>query len=167
MTDQSQEAILKPLMMTHQLRRGAAWKIFFFQKNFPRDTHLKMISALWGIILSHMLGYLSPPPPPPNFPCQPGGRRQPVGGSPSQEPRRGGGPGKGLDPPPLHKPIFPQPSPHFPRRPDWQCCLCLRMMPTTGPRWWPRIFDLSNYFWSLVLPENHFDAFRVQAGDGV
>ena len=28
-TGQSQEASLKPLMMTHQLRRKAAWKIFF------------------------------------------------------------------------------------------------------------------------------------------
>ena len=29
MTDQSQEASLKPVMMTHQLRCEAAWKIFF------------------------------------------------------------------------------------------------------------------------------------------
>ena len=42
---QSQEANLKPPMMTHQLRHEAAWKIFF-QKNFPHDTYLKMINSL-------------------------------------------------------------------------------------------------------------------------
>ena len=47
-TGQSQEASLKPLMMTHQLRREVAWKIFFFKKNFPHDAYLKMISASWG-----------------------------------------------------------------------------------------------------------------------
>ena len=47
MTGQSQEASLSPLMMTHQLRREAARKIFF-EESFPHDTYLKMISALWG-----------------------------------------------------------------------------------------------------------------------
>ena len=45
-TGQSQEASLKPLMMTHQLRRKWPGR-FFFKKNFPRDTYLKMISASW------------------------------------------------------------------------------------------------------------------------
>ena len=34
-TGQSQEASLKPLMMTHHLRREAAWKIFFSKKISP------------------------------------------------------------------------------------------------------------------------------------
>ena len=34
-TGQSQEASPKPLMMTHQLRREAVWKLFFFKKNSP------------------------------------------------------------------------------------------------------------------------------------
>jgi hypothetical protein len=33
-TGQSQKASLKPLMMTHQLRREAIWKLFV-QKKFP------------------------------------------------------------------------------------------------------------------------------------
>ena len=37
-TRQSQEASLKPLMMTHQLRREVAWKIFF-QKKFSPMIH--------------------------------------------------------------------------------------------------------------------------------
>ena len=67
-TGQSQEASLKPLMMTHQLRREAARKIFFQKKKKPRDTSLKMISALWGIILSRMCWGTSGPPPPPQPP---------------------------------------------------------------------------------------------------
>ena len=43
---QSQEASLKSLMMTHHLRRKAGRK--FFQKDFPFDTYLKMISESWG-----------------------------------------------------------------------------------------------------------------------
>ena len=55
--------------------------------------------------VSNMLWYLKPPPPP----------QPPLSarwGSLSWEPRKGGGPGKGLErppPPPLHKPMFPQP----------------------------------------------------------
>ena len=60
MTGQSQEASLKPLMMTHHLRRKAARKIFL-QKKFSHDTYLKMISALWGIIVSHMCCGNPPP----------------------------------------------------------------------------------------------------------
>ena len=37
-TGQSQEASLNPLMMTHQLRREAIWKIFF-SKRIPPMIH--------------------------------------------------------------------------------------------------------------------------------
>ena len=33
--------------MTHHLGRKAVWRCFF-QKTSPYDTHLTMISALWG-----------------------------------------------------------------------------------------------------------------------
>ena len=49
-TGQSKEASLKTLMMTCDLRRKAAQKIFF-QKKHPHDAYLQMIVA---IILSHM-----------------------------------------------------------------------------------------------------------------
>ena len=77
-TGYPQEASLKPQMMTHQLHCEAAWKIFFFKNNFPHDTDLKMISALWGIISSHLCCGTSGPPPP-RLPCHPVvGHRQPV-----------------------------------------------------------------------------------------
>ena len=106
MTGQSQEASLKPLMMTHQLRREAARTIFFSTK-FPHDTYLKMIRASLGIILSHICCGTSGPPALPTSPVSPLG--VPVPGAP-----KGGGPGKGLNPPPpppapAHKPVFPQP----------------------------------------------------------
>ena len=45
-------------------RREVAQKIFFKNKNSPRDTSLKMIIASRGIILSHfMWGYLRTSPP--------------------------------------------------------------------------------------------------------
>ena len=60
-TGQSKEARPKPLMMTHHLRREAARKNIF-QKKVPHDTYLKMITALWGCILSHMCWGTLPPP---------------------------------------------------------------------------------------------------------
>ena len=92
MGGQSQEASLKPLMMTHHLRRDAARKMFC-QKDFPHDTYLRMISASRGIILSHIWCGTSGTSPP-NLPCQP------VGGPRHGIPEGGGGPGKGLEPPP-------------------------------------------------------------------
>ena len=68
-TGQFQEANPKPL--THQLRREAARKIFFFKKNFPHDTYLKMISALWGA-----KGLERAPPPPPRKPIFPQPKRR-------------------------------------------------------------------------------------------
>ena len=69
-----------------------------------------MISASWGIILSHMCcGTSGPPPPQPKPPLSA------RWGSPSRKPRRGGGgrSGKGArtipPPPPARKPIFRQP----------------------------------------------------------
>ena len=35
-----------------------------FQNKFPHDTYLKMINALWGIILRYMCWGTSRPPPP-------------------------------------------------------------------------------------------------------
>ena len=80
-TGQSQEASLKPLMMTHQLRREAAWK-------------------MCGIILSHICRGTSGPPQPPLS------ARRAHHGSP-----KGGGSGKeARTPPPPRKGQFP-PSP--------------------------------------------------------
>ena len=68
-TGQSKEAGLKTLMMTHHLPRKAARKsvLLFFKTSSPHDTYLKMMSASWGIILSHVCwgtsGPATPPPP--------------------------------------------------------------------------------------------------------
>ena len=111
-TGYPQEASLKPQMMTHQLHCEAAWKIFFFKNNFPHYTDLKMISALWGIILSHLCCGTSGPPPPPSPLSARWGSPSARQGSPSREPRRGGGPGKGLErPPPPRRISHLRPSP--------------------------------------------------------
>ena len=112
-TGQSQEASLKPLMMTHQLRREAICKIFV-QNNFPHDTYLKMISASWGIVLSHICcGTSGPPPPTP--PVSPLGVVVSPSGVPVTGAQKGGGvSGKGARTtplPPARKPIFPCPGP--------------------------------------------------------
>ena len=107
-TGQSQEASPTPLMMTHQLRRKAARTILFSRKISPHDTHLKMISASWGVILSHICcGTSGPPPPPtPTSPVSPSGI--PVTGA-----QKGGGvSGKGAQtspppPPPPAQANFP------------------------------------------------------------
>ena len=74
-----------------------------FKKIFPHDTSLKMISASWGDILSHVCcGTSAPPPPQPPLSA----RR----GSPSVEPRRGGGVrerGSDDHPPPPAQANFP------------------------------------------------------------
>ena len=100
MAGQSQEARPKTLMMTHHLRCKAARKRFVL-KNVPHDTYLKVISASWGIILSHLCWGTSGPPPPPssNLLCRP------VGGPRHASPE-GGGLEKGAPtsppPPPRH-----------------------------------------------------------------
>ena len=97
---QSQEARPKTLMMTHHLRCKAARKRFV-SKNVPHDTYLKVISASWGIILSHLCwGTSGPPPPSPNLLCRP------VGVPVTRALKGGGGSGKrgSNEPPPPSPP---------------------------------------------------------------
>ena len=97
-TGQSQEASLKPLMITHHLRRGGAPGYLFSTQTFPHDPDLKMISALWGITVSHMCWATSGPPTSPvspsGVPIRPSGR--PVTGAQ----QGGAASGKGLKRPP-------------------------------------------------------------------
>ena len=102
-TGQSQEAGLTPLMMTHQLRRDGGPEDVFFKKNFSHDTHLKVISASWGIILSHICCGTSGPPQ--TSPVSPLG--VPVTGAE----KGGGGSGRGArtTPPPRASQFPPSP----------------------------------------------------------
>ena len=109
-TGQSKEASLNALMMTHHQHHKAARKRFFFKKKIPHDTYLTMISASWGMILSHLCWGTSGPPPPPSPPQHARsaheGSCQPVGGPRHVSPERGGGWNRGLNdspspPPPL------------------------------------------------------------------
>ena len=99
-------------MMTHQLRREVAWKIFFKKKSFPHDAYPKMISASWGIILSHIWCGQDPrPPPPPTSPVSPLRVTVSPSGVPVTGAQKGGGPGKGLErtPPPRGSQFSPAP----------------------------------------------------------
>ena len=102
-TGQFQEASLKPLMMTHQLR--------FSKKNSPM-IHTSKDQRIVGIILSHICCGTSGTSPP-NSPVSPLGVAVSTSGSPSREPGRGGGiqeRGSNDPPPPRScKPNFPCP----------------------------------------------------------
>ena len=121
MTGQSQEASLKSLMMTHQLRRKAAEKTFF-QKKIPPRYIPQNDQRIMGIILSHICCGTSGPPP--NLPVSLLGVTVSPSGVPVTGAQKGrGGCGKGARTtpcvtfrlvvvslrPPARKPIFPQP----------------------------------------------------------
>ena len=154
-TGQSPEASLKPLMMTDRVRRKAA-RTIFFQKNFPHDTDLKMISASWGIMLSHFCcGTSGPPPPPQTSPVSPLGVTASPSGVPVTGAQKGGGSRKGarttLPPPPAQANFPPAlciacrcatPAPKTPLGTDGSCiaslheavCVCGCDPTTTSPR---------------------------------
>ena len=85
------------------LGREAARKNFFSKKNFSHNTYLKMISASWGIILSHICWGASEAPPS-NLPVGPSAVPVSPSGVPVTGAQKGGGvPRKGArTPPPPH-----------------------------------------------------------------